>query len=199
MFTGLVECLGAVVAVTRRNSTAKLSLSAASIAASARLGDSIAVNGCCLTVVEQAPGVLVFDVGDETLARTSLGSLETGDQVNLERALAVGDRMGGHYVTGHVDTVSELLERRDEADWAKCWFRLPVAFAAQVVPQGSVALDGISLTVVDVLAERFSVMFVPHTLAVTSMGRRRPGDKVNLETDLLAKYVQRQIAGWRVA
>ncbi len=197
MFTGLVEFAGITISLLREGKTAILTLDSEPIAQSVRVGDSIAVNGCCLTVSDRRACKVAFDVGDETLARTNLGRLKTGHRVNLERALAIGDRMGGHYVTGHVDSVTELLERRDDGEWAKGWFRLPERFAAQVVPQGSVALDGISFTVVDVLADRFSIMFVPHTLAVTTMGMRRPGDRVNLETDLLAKYVERQVAGWR--
>jgi riboflavin synthase len=197
MFTGLVEFAGITVSLTRKGKTATLTIDSGPIAQSSRMGDSIAVNGCCLTVSDLHASQITFDVGDETLARTNLGQLKTGNHVNLERALAVGDRLGGHYVTGHIDAVTELIERRDDGDWSKCWFRLPPKFAAQVVPQGSVALDGISLTVVEVQADRFSVMFVPHTLSVTTMGQRRPGESVNLETDLLAKYVEKQLAALR--
>lgn len=193
MFTGLVEALVPVHAVEDRPPGKRLWLRAAQIAAEANLGESIAINGCCLTVVEIADGVLGFDAGPETLSRTTLGRLSAGHRVNLERSLRLGDRLGGHLVTGHVDAVGTLDERRDQADWSMFWFRVPGALTRQMASKGSVAVDGVSLTLVDVEAERFSVALIPHTLAVTTLGQLNAGDEVNIETDLLAKYVARQL------
>ncbi|MBX7167934.1 MAG: riboflavin synthase [Pirellulales bacterium] len=195
MFTGLVQALGEVSAITRGATGARLSLRGGDYSAGVRLGDSVAINGCCLTVVEADAHTLHFDVGPETLARTNLGRLAQGSRVNVERSLRVGDELGGHLVTGHIDATGALDERRDEDGWSVCWFRLPQHLLGQVAPQGSIAVDGVSLTVVAVEAARFSVMLIPHTLSVTTLGRLQPGDPVNLETDLLAKYVERQFAG----
>jgi riboflavin synthase len=164
----------------------------ASVARGVGIGDSIAVNGCCLTVVacEQQIG---FDVGPETLSRTNLGRLAVGSRVNLERSLVVGDRLGGHFVTGHVDAIGYLDERTDQQGWSTCSFRFPAWMAPQLASKGSIAVDGVSLTLVDVDTERFSVALIPHTLDVTTLGRLAVGDPANLETDLLAKYVQRQL------
>ncbi len=158
------------------------------------IGDSIAINGCCLTVVAIAGELLSFQAGDETLSRTNLGRLQPGDFVNVERSLILGERLGGHLVTGHIDAVGTLDARHDEGEWSTCWFRAPRELTRQVVSKGSIAVDGVSLTVVDVEAERFSVALIPHTLAATTLGRLTIGDPVNLETDLIAKYVARQLA-----
>jgi len=168
LFTGLVEEKGAV-------------------------RDSIAINGCCLTVVELDGDLLTFQAGSETLSRTNLGQLSDGSPVNLERALQVGQRMGGHYVSGHVDCLATVDERNDDGQWAKFWFKVPAEYTKQMASKGSVAIDGISLTLVDVTEERFSVELIPHTLDVTTLGERQVGATVNIETDLLAKYVQQQL------
>jgi riboflavin synthase len=162
-----------------------------------RIGDSIAVNGCCLTVVEadQQLGTFGFDAGAETLSRTNLGRLEEGSQVNLERSLKIGDELGGHFVTGHIDGLGHLDQRIDEKDWSTFWFRMPDRLARQLASKGSIAVDGVSLTLVDVEDQRFSVALIPHTLSITTLGKLQPGDPVNLETDVLAKYVERQLAG----
>lgn len=191
MFTGLIESTGVVRAKELLGESARLEVSCGAIAEGSNVGDSIAVNGCCLTAVTVAKEAMAFDVGIETLRRTSLGGLAPGDRVNLERSLRVGDRMGGHFVTGHVDAVIRLLDRVESGEWATFWFELPASHAAQVASQGSVALDGISLTVVEVHEDRFSIMLIPHTLQATTFGQKRAGDRVNLETDVLAKYVQR--------
>jgi riboflavin synthase len=193
MFTGLVEALGEVAAVLDEPPGKRLAIVAPTIAADAAVGDSIAINGCCLTVTETAGPRLTFQAGPETLQRTNLGRLEAGSQVNLERSLRLGDRLGGHLVTGHIDAVGWLESRQDDREWSTCWFRFPPALAAQMACKGSIAVDGVSLTLVDVEAQRFSVMLVPHTLTVTTLGRLRPGDPVNLETDLIAKYVGRHL------
>jgi riboflavin synthase len=158
------------------------------------IGDSIAVNGCCLTVVRVEGESIDFQAGEETLSRTNLGRLGPEGLVNLERSLVLGDRMGGHLVTGHIDGQGTLVERRDDGDWSTFWFQAPAELLRQVAPKGSIAVDGVSLTVVDAEAERFSVALIPHTLAVTTLGRLKVGDPVNLETDLIAKYVAKQLA-----
>ena len=197
MFAGIVEYLGAVVEVQPSPPGLRLRIDAGPLAADGELGASIAVNGCCLTVVRREETVLSFDVGPETLLRTNLGRLTGGAPVNLEASLRIGDRLGGHFVSGHIDAVGTLDERRDDREWSHCWFRVPAALTRQMVPKGCIAVDGVSLTVVDVEAERFSVMLIPHTLSVTTLGVRRLGDGVNIETDLLAKYVQQQLGGLR--
>lgn len=194
MFTGLVEAMGRVAAIADDPPGKRLTIDAGSLADDARLGDSIAINGCCLTVVAIDGTRLDFEAGEETLCRTNLGELEQDARVNLERSLAVGDRLGGHYVTGHVDAVGRLLERRDDPPWAHLTFEIPRELASQVAAKGSIAIDGISLTVVTAERDSFSVALIPHTLEVTTLGQRQAGDRVNLETDLLAKYVQRTLA-----
>ena len=193
MFTGLVEALGAVEQLIERPPAVRLVVNSGAIAADAAIGDSIAVNGCCLTVVEIDGDCLGFDAGAETLSRTNLGRLVAGSRVNLERSLKVGERMGGHFVTGHIDAVGALDARIDENDWSTFWFRMPERLAPQMAGKGSIAVDGVSLTLVEVEQQRFSVALIPHTLQVTTLGRLQPGDPVNLETDLLAKYVQQQL------
>lgn len=197
MFTGLVQILATVEGVQPEPPGKRLRIRAEEIAAQAAVGDSVAVNGCCLTVVAATDGLLEFETGPETLARTNLGALQSGDKVNLERSLRVGDLLGGHFVTGHVDGLGTLAERRDEGEWCICWFSLPDELAAQLVPKGSVAVDGVSLTVVDAEADRFSVMLIPHTLAVTTLGLLPIGGAVNIETDLLGKYVLKALANPR--
>lgn len=194
MFAGLVEELGRVVQVADHGPGKRLVIDAGVVAEDAEIGASIANNGCCLTVVEIDGSRLSFDAGPETLKRTNLGAFADGTGVNLERSLKIGDRLGGHFVTGHIDAVGYLDERIDDQDWSTFWFRIPQELSRQMASKGSVAVDGVSLTLVDVESERFSVALIPHTLSVTTLGRLKPGDPVNLETDLLAKYVQQQIA-----
>jgi riboflavin synthase len=194
MFTGLVQMLATVREVRELNPGRRIVLAAPELAADARLGDSIAVCGCCLTVVACDRESLAFEAGPETLQRTTLGSLAAGSRVNLEPSLRVGDRLGGHYVTGHVEATGRLESRRDQADWSTCWFSYPRELGRYIVPKGSIAVDGVSLTVVDVEPERFSVALIPHTLAATTLGLLTTGGRVNLETDLLAKYAQKQPA-----
>ena len=193
MFTGLVETMGEIAELVDDPPGKRLRIRSELVAGDASLGDSICINGCCLTVVAIDGEVLDFEAGTETLSRTTLGKLVAGDQVNLERSLAVGSRMGGHYVSGHVDTLGELIGRTDDPPWANLRFRIPRKYASQVAGKGSIAIDGISLTVVDVDEDSFSVALIPHTLTVTTLGRRKIGDVVNLETDILAKYVQRSL------
>ncbi|MBI3837080.1 MAG: riboflavin synthase [Planctomycetia bacterium] len=192
MFTGLVQHLASVREVHSRPPGKRLVVLSPQIARDAALGDSIAINGCCLTVVAREQDFLSFDAGPETLARTNLGALSAGSLVNLEPSLRVGDRLGGHFVTGHVEGVGTLMERIDDRDWSTLWFGFPAILGRCMVEKGSVAVDGVSLTLVDVDAERFSVALIPHTLEATTLGRLGVGGRVNLETDLLAKYAQKQ-------
>ncbi|TWU04265.1 riboflavin synthase [Stieleria varia] len=193
MFTGLVETMGTIIEVVEDGPGKRLAVQSPLIATDAKLGDSICINGCCLTVIAMDGDRLEFEAGEETLKRTNLGQLTAGCNVNLERSLAVGDRLGGHYVTGHVDALGQLIERVNDPPWANLRFRMPGELASQVASKGSIAIDGISLTVVDVDDDSFSVALIPHTLSVTTLGQRAVGDDVNLETDVLAKYVQRSL------
>lgn len=192
MFTGLVQNLATIVAVEEAAPGKRLVVRASEID-DAEIGESIALNGCCLTVVGISPPerTLTFEAGPETLSRTNLGLLEAGSHVNLERSLRAGDRLGGHFVTGHIDGVGRLDSRHDDREWSTFWFRVPPQLTRQMVSRGSIAVDGVSLTLVDVEDERFSVALIPHSLAVTTLGKLKVGDSVNLETDLLAKYVQK--------
>ena len=190
MFTGLIERLAEVEAIVPEPPGVRLVIRDPQIAASAKLGDSVALNGCCLTIVAVDADSLAFQAGEETLSRTNLGELTPGDMVNVERALRSGDAIGGHYVTGHIDAVGIVDERIDDVDWCTMWFRAPTPQLQQMASKGSVAVDGVSLTLVDVEHHRFSVALIPHTLTVTTLGRRQVGDRVNLETDVLAKYVE---------
>lgn len=198
MFTGLVQSLAQVRDLQAAGPGVRLTVHDPGIAQQRRLGDSVAVNGCCLTVVACDGAYLGFDAGEETLSRTNLGRLQAGDRVNLEASLRLGEELGGHLVTGHVDGVGTVAERIDDAEWCTMWFEAPASLMGQLASKGSIAVDGVSLTLVDVVDNRFSVALIPHTLHVTTLGFRRVGDQVNLETDLLAKYVQRQLT-WRQA
>lgn len=202
MFTGLVQVL-ATVARSDPDTDGGRELAIAGANFVPQLGESIAVNGVCLTVVDSAgvPGTsapegnLRFQVGPETLVRTNLGDLQPGDRVNLERALRVGDPIGGHFVSGHVDAVGRIAQRIHGGDWQTIWFEYPPEFDELMVSKGSIAIDGISLTLVDVEPGRFSVMLIPHTLAVTTLGFKPVGGTVNLEFDLLAKHVRKLVRG----
>jgi riboflavin synthase len=194
MFTGLVEALAEVAVVTAEPTAVRLVIRMPrNIADRTKIGDSIALNGCCLTVVDIKGDQLSFQAGEETLSRTNLGELAAGDLVNVEQSLRAGDPIGGHYVTGHIDAVGTVAERIDDGEWCTISFRAPQAQLAQMASKGSVTVDGVSLTLVNVDDDGFSVALIPHTLALTTLGRRRKGDRVNIETDVLAKYVQRQV------
>jgi riboflavin synthase len=193
MFTGLVERQGVVESLDHRpaGDGARLRVATGWPAGALTLGDSVAVNGCCVTVAELGDGWFAADAVAETLRRTALGRLEPGDRVNLERPLAAGDRLGGHLVQGHVDGLGRVLARTAVGDGAELRVGLGPELARYVVEKGSVAVDGVSLTVAAVGADWFTVALIPHTLAVTTLGARAPGDEVQLEVDVLAKYVER--------
>jgi riboflavin synthase len=182
MFTGIVEELGSVVAVD----PGRVRIAATTVLEDAHTGDSIAVDGCCLTVVAQGDGWWDADVSDETLKVTTLADRHPGDPVNLERPVRAQDRLGGHIVQGHVDGVGEIVDPAPDLR-----VRMPRELLRYVVAKGSVAVDGVSLTVVDVLDDGFTVALIPHTAAVTTLGRKGPGDRVNLEVDVTVKYVER--------
>ena len=193
MFSGIVEALGRIAEIRSEPPGCTLVVEEPKIAAETKVADSISVNGCCLTVVEADRSTFAFQAGPETLSRTNLGDLKVGSPVNLERALAVGDRLGGHFVSGHIDATGQLIERIDQGDWSDYWFSVPRQQAREMASKGSIAVDGVSLTIVASQPDRFSVALIPFTLAVTTLGSMKVGDKVNLETDILAKYVQRFI------
>jgi riboflavin synthase len=191
MFTGLVEALGRVEEMIEEGAGRRLRIGWPGLAEPLALGESVAVNGCCLTVVAAEPGRFTVQAGPETLLRTNLGEKRAGDPVNLERSLRVGDRLGGHFVQGHIDTTARLVERRPEGEWEFLAFAIDPAWTPLMVPKGSIAVDGVSLTLVEVTPDGFSVMLIPHTLAVTTLGTLQPGDRVNVETDMLAKHVRK--------
>ena len=195
MFTGLVEAMGVVARIAADGAGTRITLAEPRLAADARLGDSVAVSGVCLTVVERVSHALAFEAGPETLAKTNLGELRVGDRVNLERALAVGDRLGGHIVQGHVDALGRIAKRDRQGDWETIWFSCPPNLTRAMVPKGSIAVDGVSLTLVEVGGDRFSVALIPHTLAATTLGSKPVGATVNLETDLISKHVVKYLAG----
>jgi riboflavin synthase len=187
VFTGIVEELGTVSA----RHGARLRIAASLVLADAEQGDSIAVNGCCLTVVDQGAGWWEADVTDESYARTNLGDLAAGDPVNLERPVRLQDRLGGHLVQGHVDAVGTVIEPVPDLR-----IRMPEQLGRYVVEKGSITVDGVSLTVVEVTPDGFTVAVIPHTAEVTTLGRKGPGDRVNLEVDVMAKYVERLLKGY---
>lgn len=193
MFSGLVEATARIAALLEEPGGVRLVLERPAEYTDVRLGDSIAIQGCCLTVVELTARTLSFQAGRETLSRTSLGSRKSGDKLNCERSLKLGDRLGGHLVTGHIDGQGALVSRDDEAEWSTMVFTAPAALMRQMASKGSIAIEGVSLTLVEVTNATFSVALIPHTLAHTTLGELKVGQAVNLETDLLAKYVQRQL------
>jgi riboflavin synthase len=191
MFTGIVEELGTVEAVEPQGDALRLSIRAATVLDDVRLGDSISVNGCCLTVAAVDGRVWTADVMQETLDKTSLLGAAAGDRVNLERAVTAGTRLGGHIVQGHVDGVGTVVRRSPSEHWELVEFSLPQGLSRYLVDKGSITVDGVSLTVVEAGTESFTVGLIPETLTRTTLGLRSPGDRVNLEVDVIAKYVER--------
>jgi len=195
MFTGIIEEMGAVRSLQRSAGAARLTLSASKVLEGTVIGDSICVNGVCLTVVAMGTGEFSADVAVETLRVTNLGDLTPGAKVNLERALQLSARIGGHLVSGHVDAVGRVRERREEGNGWRVAFEAPGAVLRYVIRKGSIAIDGISLTVADVDASGFSVAMIPHTAKLTTLGFKTAGDTVNLESDIIGKYVERLLGG----
>ena len=192
MFTGIVEELGSIGAVTSNATGARLEITASLVREDAHIGDSISLNGCCLTVVALLPTGYTVDAVEETLRVTTLGQLRSGDRVNLERSVRLADRLGGHLVQGHVDGTGSVLSRESEADGSvRLRFSAPPEVLRYVVYKGSIAVDGVSLTVAGVDDTSFEVALIPHTQTVTTLGLRQVGDSVNLETDVIARYVER--------
>jgi len=191
MFTGIVEEMGLVARRDASGAFQRLTLRASQVLEDMKIGDSINIDGACQTVVEVDPGHFAVESVEETLRRTTLGELRTGDRVNLERAMRLGDRLGGHLVSGHVEGIGAIQRREEHPHNVVLTVGLPTELARYVAPKGSIALDGISLTVATVSEGAFTVWVIPHTLSHTTLGDRRPGDRVNLETDMIAKYVER--------
>lgn len=196
MFTGIIQAVGYVEAIEPRGGDARLRVSAGRLALDdARLGDSIAVNGVCLTAVELGGGGFAADVSGETLSRTTLGALSRGAAVNLETALLPTTRLGGHLVSGHVDGIGRLVESRDDARSRRLEFEVPATLSRYIAEKGSITVDGVSLTVNAVQGTRFFANIVPHTAASTTLGALRTGDAVNIEVDIIARYLERLLMG----
>lgn len=191
MFTGLIETTGTLASLQKNSNGLQLSVRPAS-AFDVRLGDSVSVNGVCLTATSEGE-TLVFDISPETEGSTNLGELKRGERVNLERALMLSDRLGGHLVTGHVDAVGVIRDRRVERAYTFYTFEAPHDILRYIVKKGSVAIDGISLTVTDIDRQTFSVAIIPHTLKATNIGEKQTGDRVNIEVDMIGKYVEKFI------
>ncbi len=192
MFTGIVEGLAVVKSLGRAKKGADtvMRVKLGKMAKGLKKGDSVCINGTCLTVTKLAKGEAQFEMVAETIRRTSLGSIKPGDRVNIERSMKVGDRLEGHFVLGHVDGTATIVDKTEKQSETTMWFALDDrSLSRALVPKGSVAVDGISLTVVDVDDKKFSISLIPHTLEITSLGAKKKGDKVNIETDVLSKYV----------
>ncbi len=194
MFTGLVEGMGTVEKAEAEGPGLRLGIQTPFQSPAAALGSSISVAGACLTVVGLQGGLLDFQVGAETLARTHLGQLQPGSQVNLERSLKLGAEMGGHWVQGHVDGTGTLASRESDRDWDMIWFNCPAELSRDMIRKGSITVDGVSLTLVEVRPGGFSVMLIPHTLAATTLGSTPVGASVNIEIDILARYVRNAVS-----
>lgn len=199
MFTGIIEELGEIVSLTEgAEDSAVIAVRGPVVTSDARHGDSISVNGCCLTVIDNVDGVFTADVMGETLRRTSLGALRTGSNVNLERAAALGSRLGGHLVQGHVDGVARIIAREPADQWEVVRFSLPPELARYVVEKGSITVDGVSLTVMAVDEDSFAIGMIPATSKLTVLGGKAIGDPVNLEVDVIAKYVEKMLGSRNV-
>ncbi|NLJ77310.1 MAG: riboflavin synthase [Peptococcaceae bacterium] len=194
MFTGIVEELGVIKAVRRGVHSAQLLIKAAKVIGDSRVGDSIMVNGVCLTAVNFGESNFTADVMAETLDKSNLGKLKIGDRVNLERALSLGDRLGGHIVSGHIDGIGTIVQREKHDIALLISIKAPEAVMRYIIKKGSVAIDGISLTVVDFAADVFRVSLIPHTAQETTLGFKKTGDSVNLEGDIVGKYIERMIS-----
>ena len=195
MFTGIVQAVGTIRRIEASGGDLRLFVDASAVAAESAVGDSLCVSGVCLTVVAREDKIHAFDVSVETLALTTLGALHVGDAVNLEPALRLSDRLGGHLVSGHVDGVGRVVAIAPDARSQRWTFEVPAALSRYIAAKGSICVDGVSLTVNDVGANRFGVNLIPHTVEVTTFHGKRAGDAVNVEVDLIARYVERLRAG----
>ena len=189
MFTGLIETCRPVQAVSQRGGLKEIELDLGELAEDVAVGDSVALNGVCLTAVAISGSSARFEAVQETQERSTLGRLRPGDTVNVERALRVGDRLGGHFVQGHVDGLGSIADKSEHDGQCLLRVRVPPELTAKMIEKGSVAVDGVSLTIIDVAADSFSVAVIPHTLEMTTLGRKRPGDEVNIEVDMIGKWV----------
>jgi riboflavin synthase len=192
MFTGIIEGLGNIVRFdkkTSNRSAAKMKIDLGKIAKGLKVGDSVAINGVCLTAITISKGITEFEMVGETIKKTNLGSLERGDKVNIERSLKVGERLEGHFVLGHVDGVGIISKIEKQSNQVQILIKIPKELSKHIIKKGSVTVDGISLTVVDVLKDQFSVSIIPHTMKITNLNYKKAGDKVNIETDILGKYI----------
>jgi len=192
MFTGIIEGLGNIVQFDKKTSNrcaAKMKINLGDIAKGLKIGDSVAINGVCLTAINISKDIAEFEMVGETIKKTNLGFLKSGSKVNIERSLKVGERLEGHFVLGHVDGVGIISKMEKQPNQIKIWTKVSKELLKYIVKKGSVTLDGISLTVVDVLKEEFSVSIIPHTLKITNLNYKKVGDKVNIETDILGKYI----------
>lgn len=191
MFTGIVESLGIVTALKTQSVGIQLSISHDDFFKKTKTGASIAINGVCLTVISVKGKQAVFEVGPETLKKSNLGFLRIGMNVNLEKPVSASSDFSGHFVQGHVDTTAEVLKMEKSGPWVDVWFSLPDLIKPFLVDKGSVCIEGVSLTIVQVKKDRFSVALIPHTLTMTTLALKKPGDMVNIETDMIAKYAMR--------
>jgi riboflavin synthase len=196
VFTGLVEGMGRVERIAPESEGRRFTIAwpDRQVGDALKLGESVAVSGCCLTVVAIEGSEFDVQAGPETMARTNLGDRKPGERVNLERALKVGDRLGGHFVQGHVDTTAVLLARRRQGEWEFLEFGIDPSWSPLMVAKGSIAVDGVSLTLVEVRDDGFSIMLIPHTMAMTTLGSSTPGARLNIEVDMLAKHVRKLMA-----
>ncbi len=195
MFTGIIESIGKVLSVEYRGQGKRLTLEFPSDLTDVQLGDSININGACLTVVEKKGQIIEFDISSETIQRTVLGDLKVGDFVNLERALRLTDRLGGHIVTGHIDGIGIIVEKRQETRFIHLRLQIPKSISRYVVQKGAIAIDGISLTVNECQDEKVQMVLIPETIEKTTLVKKRIGDRVNVEADILGKYVEKMLEG----
>ena len=191
MFTGIIEHLGKVTQIKKQADSAVIVVDIAQMSKDVNSGDSIAINGACLTVTHIKGSEVSFDVSTETLSKTTIGELKTSDRINVESSLRIGDKLGGHFVTGHVDGVGSISRKESETGQCTMWFSVSKELANMMIKKGSVAVDGISLTIVELEEKSFSVALIPYTLEETSLGFKKVGQKVNIETDMLGKWVKR--------
>jgi riboflavin synthase len=193
MFTGIIEDLGTVKRLDKTAEGASLVVESRACASEAKIGDSVSVNGSCLTVIDAKNDIMRFDISSETLKKSNLGELKAGERVNIESSLKAGSRLGGHFVTGHIDTTGRIISKEPEGGFVKIEIELPKPFMPYLAEKGSVAVDGISLTVNSLKEASFTMMLIPHTLSMTTLGQKKRASTVNIETDILAKYVQKLI------